>query len=76
MTIEKIKIKNFKVFKNVSFTLNKEINIFTGVNNSGKTTVLEAIALWNECFNKLIKQSLRKDTKLNLLKGDYRLGDT
>jgi len=75
MTIEKIKIKNFKVFKNVSFTLNKEINIFTGVNNSGKTTVLEAIALWNECFNKLIKQSLRKDTKLNLLKGDYRLGD-
>lgn len=76
MKIIKFKIENFKTFKNVSFEFDKELNILTGSNNSGKTTVLEAIALWNECFTKLIKQSRRADSKLTLNNGQYRLGDT
>lgn len=75
MIIDKLSITNFKVFKKVSFTFNHEMNIFTGINNSGKTTVLEAIALWSECFNKLIKQVKRKDASLALQNGDFRLGD-
>ncbi|MDD3596756.1 ATP-binding protein [Sulfuricurvum sp.] len=76
MKIIKFKIENFKTFKDVSFEFDKELNILTGSNNSGKTTVLEALALWNECFTKLIKQARRADSKINLQNGQYRLGDT
>ncbi len=75
MIIDRLNITNFKVFKKESFTFNNEMNIFTGINNSGKTTVLEAIALWSECFNKLIKQVKKKDIGLALQNGDFRLGD-
>jgi predicted ATP-dependent endonuclease of OLD family len=56
MHIQKIQIKNFKAFQDVTINLNSDVNIFTGKNNSGKTTILEAVALWHECFNKLIDQ--------------------
>ena len=56
MYIQTIQIKNFKAFQDVSINLNSDVNIFTGKNNSGKTTILEAVALWHECFNKLIRQ--------------------
>jgi len=56
MHIQTIQIKNFKAFQDVTINLNSDVNIFTGKNNSGKTTILEAVALWHECFNKLINQ--------------------
>jgi len=74
MHIQSIKIKNFKSFQDVTISLNSDINIFTGKNNSGKTTVLEAIALWHECFAKLIRQAGRSTKNYN--KGDYILGNT
>jgi AAA15 family ATPase/GTPase len=67
MRINKLAIKHFKTYENVEFNFIENVNIFTGRNNCGKTTILEALALWNECFIKLIKQS-------NL--GDFRLGNT
>lgn len=73
--IDKIKIVNFKTFKEVTFNFNDSINVLTGINNCGKTTVLEAIALWNECFIKLIKQAQRSDNAIGLSKGEYRLGN-
>ncbi|MDI9358109.1 MAG: AAA family ATPase [Phycisphaerales bacterium] len=72
MFIEKIEIKNFKSFKDIKINLNQELNIFTGVNNSGKTTLLEAIALWHECFTKLLSKAKRKGN--NFQKGDWILG--
>ncbi len=57
MHIQTIQIKNFKAFQDVTINLNSDVNIFTGKNNSGKTTILEAVALWHECFNKLIDQT-------------------
>jgi AAA15 family ATPase/GTPase len=74
MYLLKIHVKNFKSFEDVIIHFNKDINIFTGANNSGKTTVLEAIALWNECFEKLIVQIGKADTKRNIQKGDFILG--
>jgi len=74
MHIQSIKIKNFKSFQDVTILLNSDINILTGKNNSGKTTVLEAIALWHECFTKLIRQAGRATKNYN--KGDYILGNT
>lgn len=44
MAISKIKITNFKCFKNTfEFKLNKKLNILVGNNDSGKSTILEAI---------------------------------
>ncbi len=42
--LKSINIKNFKCFKNTSFSL-KDINILIGENNAGKSTVIEAIKL-------------------------------
>jgi AAA15 family ATPase/GTPase len=75
MKIAKLIIENFKTYKNVEFNFTDNINMFTGINNCGKTTVLESLALWNECFTKLIKQAKAKDTTLNLMLDDYRLGN-
>lgn len=75
MKMQRINIKNFKKFEDVTVEFNPDVNVFTGINNCGKTTLLEAIALWHECFVKLIKQADRGDKKLNLRQGDYRLGN-
>lgn len=45
MYIKKVKIQNFKCFKNFDLDLNKNINIIVGNNESGKSTLLEAIHL-------------------------------
>ena len=43
--IKNIKINNYKCFKNFEIKAFKRINILVGDNNSGKTSLLEAIAL-------------------------------
>lgn len=73
MYIHKFQIKNFKSFKDITLFFNKELNVLTGVNNSGKTTVLEALSLWQECFEKLITEAKR--TKKNITGDKYRKGD-
>ncbi len=62
--IAKIQIKNFKSFQDVSFEVDPDFNVVTGVNNCGKTNFLEAIALWHQCFNKLIRPSQKSDSDL------------
>lgn len=71
MHIKKIHIKNFKSFQDVVIHCNSTLNVFTGVNNAGKTTVLEAIALWLECFNRLIYESRTRRKNHSFSKGDY-----
>lgn len=48
MRINKLKITNFKKFKNREFEFNEDINIIVGDNESGKSTLLEALEL---CLN-------------------------
>lgn len=79
MHIESLHIQHFKSFQDVIIDFNADVNIFTGKNNSGKTTVLEAIALWQECFAKLLNQAKvgREGKKATpYKKGDYILGNT
>ncbi|MDY6804189.1 MAG: AAA family ATPase [Cyanobacteriota bacterium] len=75
MKIAKIQIKNFKNFQDVTFEVDPDFNVVTGVNNCGKTNFLEAIALWHECFNKLIRPAGRSYQKL-YKKGDFILVST
>lgn len=61
MWIEKIKIVNFKCFKGqFVLNLNQNINIIVGNNESGKSTILEAIhlALSGLFYGKYIKNEL------------------
>lgn len=72
MQINSLSIQNFKTFKNVTIHFNKDLNVLTGINNSGKTTVLEALSLWQECFSKLISEAKRGEKSYK--RGDYILG--
>lgn len=45
MKINKLRIINYKLFRNVIIEMNDNINIFVGENDSGKTTILEALAM-------------------------------
>ena len=51
--ITKVHINGYKKFKNFSFIPNERINILVGANDSGKSTLLEAIKL---CIEKNLAQ--------------------
>jgi|GEM_PF-6062993 putative ATP-dependent endonuclease of OLD family len=48
MYLKEFGIKNFRSIKNMDITLNKKLNIFIGPNNSGKTTIIDALYF---CFH-------------------------
>jgi len=73
MYITLLKIKNFKSIQSLDVYLDRQFSILTGVNNSGKTTVLEALALWSECFEKLLNVAHRSVAE-KYRKGYYILG--
>lgn len=74
MKLVKIFIDNFKAYRNFELHAHQNLNVITGTNNSGKTTILEAIALWYECFGLLIRKAIRSSSSANFNAGDYRLG--
>ena len=45
MKIEKIQIKNFKAFSDEEFALNSRFTVFIGDNATGKTSILDALAV-------------------------------
>lgn len=45
MIIDKIKVKNYKIFKERTIVLNDNTNIFVGENDAGKSTILEIVNL-------------------------------
>lgn len=45
MFISKLKILNYKIFRDITIEMNKNVNIFVGENDSGKTTILEALSM-------------------------------
>ena len=67
--ITRIRIKHFKKFPDEEFELGSEI-VLAGPNNSGKTTLLQAIATWRMCLDKWLlekwpdpEKTLRAKTK-------------
>ena len=45
MKIKKIVLENYRGAHSLSLPLNKRLNVFYGVNGSGKSTILDAIAI-------------------------------
>jgi predicted ATPase len=56
-----LRVKNFKRLEDVEIELGKAV-VFVGPNNSGKTTALQALALWEAGLRKWIEKRSAKDT--------------
>ena len=76
--LKHMQINDFRVLKNISVTLGKQITVIAGQNGTGKSTILSIIAHSSETkdtnifgrpyrsqFSEMIKQSLKSDTKNN-----------
>lgn len=55
MFISKLKIKNFKCFEEVEINFDPNFNLIIGENNSGKSTIFDALRLWQLAFQKFLK---------------------
>ena len=51
MHLDSLKIKNFRILEDVMIEKLGHVNLIVGKNNSGKSTVLEALALLASGFN-------------------------
>lgn len=56
-----LRVKNFKRLQDVEIELGKTV-VFVGPNNSGKTTALQALALWEIGHRKWVEKRSAKDT--------------
>ena len=55
MYISKIKIRNFKCFNDIEVEFDPNFNLIIGQNNSGKSTIFDALRLWQLAFQKFLK---------------------
>lgn len=49
MHVKKITLKKFKKYKDSTLELNNELSLLVGGNNSGKSSLLQAMATWQFC---------------------------
>ena len=57
LRISNVKLKNFKTYRDISIHPNSDFNIIIGENSSGKSTIFEAIHLWEKCYQTYIISS-------------------
>lgn len=57
--LSKIQLKNFKAFEEISISPNNNFNIIIGENSAGKSTIFEAVHLWEKCYQAFILASRR-----------------
>ena len=74
--IKNISIKNFKSFKDTGEISLGKSTVLIGSNNTGKTTLLQAIALWHLATKKILDKSRQKKTKNAASKDHKRDGVT
>ena len=72
MIIEKLVIKNYKMFTDAIIQMNSHINIFVGENDSGKTTILEALSI--VLTGRLNGQNIGNKICLDLFNNSIRTG--
>lgn len=70
MIIERIVMKNYRLIKHADFLVNPDMNIFVGDNDSGKSTLLEAIAILTS--GKLNGFAFERQLKANLFNDEVR----
>lgn len=81
MKIDKIEIINFKIFDETEFTFDEHFNLIIGINGSGKTSLLRALAIslagWANAYIKS-ENNLRpiKDDEVREIQKDGRFDKT
>ena len=60
MKIESLRIKNFKVFRDVEIRDIPNLAIFLGKNGTGKTTFFDVFGFLHDCLNSNVKMALVK----------------
>lgn len=70
MMIKKLLIKNYKLVEDAIIEMRPDINIFAGENDSGKSTILEAISIVST--GNLNGRSFEKQIKANLFNQNIR----
>lgn len=73
LSIQELKVINFRRFIEKSFYLNRQMNVFAGKNGSGKTAVLEAANVILGAYLAAFKEYVPSRYVINILKGDVRL---
>lgn len=78
MYLEKMKLHNFRCYEKLEIDFNRQLTVLVGKNGSGKTTVLEAIAIalgtWFVGFNIVNAKGINKRT--DPLRKAYQIGAT
>lgn len=78
MYLEKLKLHNFRCYEKLEIDFNRQLTVLVGKNGSGKTTVLEAIAIalgtWFVGFNIVNAKGINKIT--DPLRKAYQIGAT
>lgn len=80
MYIRKLKLKNYKLFKNLELEFNNTRNVLVGENGSGKTSIIEVIgfvlgANTREIENKGLEAFFNVEIVQEYLHGDRKYGD-
>ena len=58
MRVQTLKIKNYKVFKDVKITDIPNMAVFLGMNGTGKTTFFDVFGFLSDCLTKNVKAAL------------------
>lgn len=73
MRIERLTVQNFKKFADQTFTLHPQFTLLVGENGSGKTTVLDALAVAIGVWLVKTPDTMLNSSRRNILKGEIRL---
>lgn len=57
LRVSQISLKNFKSFKDITINPNTDFNIIIGENSAGKSSIFEAVHLWEKCYKTYILAS-------------------
>lgn len=57
LRISRIELKNFKAFKRIVIDPDHDFNVIIGENSAGKSSIFEAIQLWEKCYRTYILSS-------------------
>ncbi len=59
--IEQIKVKNFRLYKNLHVTHLQRLNVFLGANGSGKTTLFKVFSFLSTCLKENVTVAVNRE---------------
>ncbi|PQK93458.1 AAA family ATPase [Pantoea ananatis] len=74
MHVKKVTLKKFKKYKDSTLELNNELSLLVGGNNSGKSSLLQAMATWQFCKTLLEIEKGRESWTANATNQGLGLG--